>query len=248
MTPEPRSEKGSHRGSGKLQYRVAIITGGDSGIGRAVAVAFAKEGADCAVVYLDEHADAKETKRQVEEKGCRCILISGDVGEEGFCQEVAQRTLDRFGRIDVLVNNAAEQHEAERLEDITREQLERTFRTNIFSMFFLTKGALPHMKEGSTIVNTTSVTAYRGSPICSIIRRPKEPSSPSRARSPGASRNAKSGSTASRPVLSGRPSSRRVLTQNMCSSSAPTRRSAGPASPMKLRLVTYSSPLMIPPI
>jgi NAD(P)-dependent dehydrogenase (short-subunit alcohol dehydrogenase family) len=164
MTPRPRSEKEWRAGSGKLQERSAIITGGDSGIGRAVAVAFAKEGADCAIVYLNEHEDAKKTKRLVEEKGRRCLLISGDVGDEDFCRQVVKRTLDEFGRVDILVNNAAEQHEAQRLEEISREQIERTFRTNIFSMFFLTKAALPHMKEGGAIVNTTSVTAYRGSP------------------------------------------------------------------------------------
>jgi NAD(P)-dependent dehydrogenase (short-subunit alcohol dehydrogenase family) len=164
MTPRPKSEKESHRGSGKLQDRVALITGGDSGIGRAVAVAFAKEGADCVVAYLDEHKDAEETQRLVEEKGRRCVTISGDVGDESFAKEIVKRALDEFGKIDIVVNNAAEQHEQESLEKISREQLERTFRTNIFSMFFLTKAALPHMKEGSVIVNTTSVTAYRGSP------------------------------------------------------------------------------------
>ena len=163
MTPQPKFDKPSHPGSGKLHDRVAIITGGDSGIGRAVAVAFAKEGADCAIVYLEEHDDAKETKRLVEEHGRRCLLIAGDVGEESFCQDVVERTMNEFGKLSVVVNNAAEQHEAQRLEDITREQLERTFRTNIFAMFYLTKAALPHLKEGSTIVNTTSVTAYRGS-------------------------------------------------------------------------------------
>lgn len=164
MTPPPKTKKGSHRGSGKLQDRVAIITGGDSGIGRAVAVAFAKEGADCVIAYLNEHQDAEETMRLVEATGRRCVTIAGDVGEESFAKDIVKRALDEFGRIDVLVNNAAEQHEQESLEKITCEQLERTFRTNIFSMFFLTKAALPHMKEGGAIVNTSSVTAYRGSP------------------------------------------------------------------------------------
>ncbi len=164
MTPPPQTEKGSHRGSGKLQDRVAIITGGDSGIGRAVAVAFAKEGADCVIAYLNEHKDAEETRRLVEAKGRRCVLIAGDVGEESFAKDIVKRALDEFGRIDILVNNAAEQHEEESLEQITGEQMERTFRTNVFSMFFVTKAALPHMKEGGAIVNTSSVTAYRGSP------------------------------------------------------------------------------------
>jgi len=164
MTPPPQTEKGSHRGSGKLQDRVAIITGGDSGIGRAVAVAFAKEGADCVIAYLNEHKDAEETRRLVEAKGRRCVLIAGDVGEESFAKDIVKRALDEFGRIDILVNNAAEQHEQESLEQITGEQMERTFRTNVFSMFFVTKAALPHMKEGGAIMNTSSVTAYRGSP------------------------------------------------------------------------------------
>lgn len=164
MTPPPQTEKGSHRGSGKLQDRVSIITGGDSGIGRAVAVAFAKEGADCVIAYLNEHKDAEETRRLVEAKGRRCVLIAGDVGEESFAKDIVKRALDEFGRIDILVNNAAEQHEQESLEQITGEQMERTFRTNVFSMFFVTKAALPHMKEGGAIMNTSSVTAYRGSP------------------------------------------------------------------------------------
>ncbi|HEX9942212.1 MAG TPA: SDR family oxidoreductase [Thermoanaerobaculia bacterium] len=163
MKPRPQAEKESHRGSGKLEGRVAIITGGDSGIGRAVAIAFAKEGADVTVVYLNEHRDAEETRRLVEEKGGRCLLIAGDVGDEGFCHEAVERTVRELGRLDVVVNNAAEQHEQEKLEDISGEQLERTFRTNIFGYFFITKAALPHLGEGSAIVNTTSVTAYRGS-------------------------------------------------------------------------------------
>jgi NAD(P)-dependent dehydrogenase (short-subunit alcohol dehydrogenase family) len=164
MTKKPKEEKDSHRGSGKLEDKVAIITGGDSGIGRAVAVGFAKEGADVAIVYLNEHQDAKETQRLVEEKGRRCLLIAGDVGDESFCREVVEKTVGEFGQLDVVVNNAAEQHPQDSLEKITREQLERTFRTNIFAMFYLTKAALKHLKEGATIVNTTSVTAYRGSP------------------------------------------------------------------------------------
>jgi NAD(P)-dependent dehydrogenase (short-subunit alcohol dehydrogenase family) len=163
MTPRPRAEDPSQRGSGKLEGRAAIITGGDSGIGRAVAIAFAREGADVSVVYLDEHQDAEETRRLVEEKGRRCVLIAGDVGDEGFCRQAVERTVRELGRLDVVVNNAAEQHEQKRLEDISREQLERTFRTNIFGYFFITKAALRHLGEGSAIVNTTSVTAYRGS-------------------------------------------------------------------------------------
>jgi len=142
---------------------VAIITGGDSGIGRAVAISFAKEGADVAVMYLDEHQDADETLSAVTSAGRRAIKIAGDVGREDFCGDAVSRVVREFGRVDILVNNAAEQHPQESIEDITEAQLERTFRTNIFSFFFMVKHALPHMKRGSAIINTTSVTAYRGS-------------------------------------------------------------------------------------
>jgi NAD(P)-dependent dehydrogenase (short-subunit alcohol dehydrogenase family) len=163
MEPRPRAEDREYRGSGKLEGKVALITGGDSGIGRAVAYAFAAEGADLAILYLDEHEDAKETQRRVESKGRRCLLIAGDVGDEPFCKEAVDRTVRELGRLDVVVNSAAEQHQQENLEDISAEQLERTFRTNVFSHFFITKAALPHLKEGSAIIQTTSVTAYRGS-------------------------------------------------------------------------------------
>jgi NAD(P)-dependent dehydrogenase (short-subunit alcohol dehydrogenase family) len=164
MQPQPASENSHQPGCGRLQGKVALVTGGDSGIGRAVAIAFAKEGAQVAIMYLNEHRDAAETKQQVEAHGVRCITIAGDVGEELFCTEAVQKTVNEFGGLDILVNNAAEQHPQERLEDISASQLERTFRTNIFSQFFLTKAALPHLREGSSIINTTSVTAYQGSP------------------------------------------------------------------------------------
>jgi len=164
MTPRPQAEDPTYQGSGKLAGKVALITGGDSGIGRAVAIAFAKEGADVCVSYLEEQTDAEETKRQVQDEGRRCLLVAGDIGDEGHCRSLVQRTVGELGRLDILVNNAAEQHPQPDIEHISCEQLERTFRTNIFSMFFLTKAALPHLREGSAIVNTTSVTAYKGSP------------------------------------------------------------------------------------
>lgn len=164
MKPQPQVEKEDIRGSGKLQDKVAIITGGDSGIGQAVAVDFAKEGADVVIVYLKEHSDAKETKRLVEEKGRKCLLITGDVGDEKFCKHVIKETVSAFKKIDILVNNAAEQHPQDTIEKISEKQLEKTFRTNIFSYFFMTKAALKYLlKSKGVIINTTSVTAYRGS-------------------------------------------------------------------------------------
>lgn len=163
MHPRPQVVLEDYKGSGKLAGKVALVTGGDSGIGRAVSVLFAREGADVAIVYLDEHEDAKETKRYVEKEGGRCILIPGDLGHEAFCRGAVEKTVAELGGLDVLVNNAAEQHEADEIEEISAAQLEKTFRTNIFSMFYMVKAALPHLKEGSTIINTTSVTAYRGS-------------------------------------------------------------------------------------
>jgi NAD(P)-dependent dehydrogenase (short-subunit alcohol dehydrogenase family) len=163
MTPKPEIVQPGYQGSGKLKGKVALITGGDSGIGRSIAVHYAKEGADVSFIYLNEHQDAQETQRLIEAEGRQCLQMSGDVGVEDFCRSAVKQTVDRFGRIDILVNNAAEQHPVESIEKITAEQLENTFRTNIFAYFFLTKAALPHMKKGSTIINSTSVTAYKGS-------------------------------------------------------------------------------------
>lgn len=162
MSPAPQFEKPTYKAAGKLTGKVAIITGGDSGIGRAVAVTYAKEGADVAIVYLNEHQDAEETKRQVEQEGRKCVLLPGDIGDDQFAKKAVQQTVHELGKLDIVVNNAAEQHPQQKLEAITKEQLERTFRTNIFGMFFLTQAALPHLKKGSAIVNTTSITAYAG--------------------------------------------------------------------------------------
>lgn len=164
MRPQPESRAENYDASGKLKGDVAIITGGDSGIGRAVAIAFAKEGADVMIAYLEEHSDAKETRRLVEATGRRCALLSGDVGSEAHCRRIVEATLARFGRLDIVVNNAAEHYEQQSIADISRQQLEATFRANVFSMFYLVKAALPHLKRGARIINTTSVTAYRGSP------------------------------------------------------------------------------------
>lgn len=164
MNPQPDHIDNDYKGSGKLEGKKALLTGADSGIGRAAAVYFAREGADVAIVYLEEHEDAKETKKLIEQEDRQCLLISGDIGSEDFCKEAIQKTLDTFGQIDVLVNNAGEQHPQNSLLDITAEQLEKTFRTNIFGYFYMTKAALPHLKKGASIINTASITAYQGNP------------------------------------------------------------------------------------
>ena len=164
MQPQPQFEAPDYKPAGKLAGKVALITGGDSGIGRAVALLFAREGADIAVVYLKEHDDARETQKLVKAHGRRCILMDGDVGDESFCRAAVARTVRELGGLNVLVNNAAEQHPTERYEDISDEQWEQTFRTNIFAYHYMTHAALEHLGEGDAIINTTSVTAYRGSP------------------------------------------------------------------------------------
>jgi NAD(P)-dependent dehydrogenase (short-subunit alcohol dehydrogenase family) len=161
MRPQPDYEP-KYSGTGRLRDKVALITGGDSGIGRAVAVAMAREGAKIAIVYLEEQKDADITQAAVEKEGSRAIKIKGDVGDEAFCRDAVERTMGEFGRLDILVNNAGEQHETKDIREIDAHQIERTFRTNIFSYFFMAKHALRHMKEGASIINTTSVTAYKG--------------------------------------------------------------------------------------
>ncbi|MDF2923362.1 MAG: YhxC [Paenibacillaceae bacterium] len=162
MNPRPVFEDARYQAAGKLLGKAALITGGDSGIGRAVAVTYAKEGADVVISYLNEESDALETKRQVEEEGRRCFLFAGDIGDETVCGKLADFCVKSLGKLDILVNNAAEQHPQASLEDITAEQLERTFRTNIFACFYLTKAALPHLEQGAVIINTASITAYKG--------------------------------------------------------------------------------------
>ena len=163
MVPKPRYEAPDYRGSDKLMDMVAIVTGGDSGIGRAVAVLYAREGADVAIVYLNAHEDAEETKRAVEKEGRQCLLIAGDVKDSAFCRDAVEQTVKRFGRLDILVNNAAFQEHAASLEDITDERLEETFRTNIFGYFYMARAAIPHLKQGASIINSGSVVGLRGS-------------------------------------------------------------------------------------
>ena len=164
MSPRPDHGEESYRGSGRLTGKVALVTGGDSGIGRAVALAFAREGADVAIAYLDEHDDARGAARSVEEAGRRALTISGDVGSEAHCRTLVDRTIRELGRIDVLVNNAAFQREHEDIADFTADEIDRTFRTNVYAMFWLCQAALPHLPRGGTIINVASIQAYEPSP------------------------------------------------------------------------------------
>lgn len=162
MNPAPLQADEDYQSGNKLKGKVALITGGDSGIGRSVAIGYAKEGADVAISYLDEHEDAQYTKQKVEEEGRKAIIIPGDVGYENTCRDIVETTVDQLGKLDILVNNAAEQHPKDSLEDISAEQLEQTFRTNVYSMFYMTKAALPHLRSGSAIINTASINPYVG--------------------------------------------------------------------------------------
>lgn len=162
MNPRPISVDPNYKSAGKLSGKTAIITGGDSGIGKSVAVYFAKEGADVVISYLEEHEDAEETKQLIEAEGRKCLLIAGDIGDEDFCKTIVNQTIEQFEKVDILVNNAAEQHPQKSLLNITSAQLEKTFRTNIFSYFHMAKMVLPHLKKGASIINTASITAYKG--------------------------------------------------------------------------------------
>ncbi|MGN1402332.1 MAG: SDR family oxidoreductase [Bacillus sp. (in: firmicutes)] len=165
MKPEPETEASYYKGSGKLKDKVAIITGGDSGIGRSVAVYFAKEGANVALIYMErEQEDADETKKLIEAEGRKCLLITGDVGSEDFCMQAVEKTVGEYGKLDILVNNAAEQHVQEDFLSISSDQLEKTFRTNVFGYFYMAKAAIKHFEKGGNIINTASITAYQGNP------------------------------------------------------------------------------------
>ncbi|MGN6421062.1 MAG: SDR family oxidoreductase [Pseudobacter sp.] len=163
----PRADHGEHsyKGSGKLSGKKAIITGGDSGIGRAVAIAFAREGADVLISYLNEHEDAKETEKWIREAGRDAVLVPGDISEEGHCQQIIERAMSEFGKIDILVNNAAYQMSHKSLQEISAAELDYTFKTNIYSMFYLCKAAETYLKPGSTVINTSSVNAYKPNPV-----------------------------------------------------------------------------------
>lgn len=163
MQPKPRVDDYKYQGSNKLKNKVAIITGGDSGIGHAVAIFFAKEGANIVIAYLNEHTDAKHTQKQVEALGKKCLLISGNLSNEKFCRSVIKKTIKKFGHLNILVNNAGEQHPQDSIKKISAKQLKKTFETNIFSYFYMVKAALPFLKKGSAIINTASVTSYKGS-------------------------------------------------------------------------------------
>ncbi|MBU5485806.1 glucose 1-dehydrogenase [Clostridium sp. MSJ-11] len=162
MNPKPVFQNPNYKPSGKFKDKVALITGGDSGIGRAVAVAYAQEGAKISIVYYDEHQDAEETKKVIEGIGGQCLLIPGDISDSNFCNNAINDTINKFGSLDILVNNAAVQYIQTDLANITDQQLEKTFKTNIFSMFYMVRASLPHLKNGASIINTASVTAYKG--------------------------------------------------------------------------------------
>jgi len=165
MNPQPEDEDANYSPNGKLKGKTAIITGGDSGIGRSVAILFAKEGANISIIYAKEHDDADSVRKRIEQLDKRCITIAGDVGDETFCHNAVKETINKFGGLDILINNAAEQHVRKDFSDMDGATIQRTFATNIFSMFYMVNASLPYLKEDSTIINTTSITAYTGHPV-----------------------------------------------------------------------------------
>ena len=164
MTPRPIFDDPNYKGSDKLKDKVAIITGGDSGLGRAAAIAFTKEGANVVIPYYDEHEDALETKKYIEALGGKCLLLSGDISDKKFCEKIVEATLEKFGKIDILINNAGVQYQQDALECISDEQFDRTMKVNIYGMFYLTRAALPYLKSGASIINLSSVTTFYGDP------------------------------------------------------------------------------------
>jgi len=162
MKMKPKCDNPCYKGSGKLQGKVALITGGDSGIGKSVAIHYAREGANVCIVYLNEHKDAEDTKQLVQKEGVECLVIAGDVCNSQFCRQAVEKTVNTFHRLDILVNNAGVQHAVEKVEDISYEQFDRTMKTNVYGYFYMVKAALPHLQKGSAIINTTSVNAYKG--------------------------------------------------------------------------------------
>ena len=244
MRPDPQV-KPRFPGSGRLAGKTAIVTGGDSGIGQAVAVLFAREGANVAILYLDETEDARKAARMVRDEGGECLAIAGDVGDEQFCSKAVQHVVDRFGGVDVLVNNAAEQHPREDITEISREQLERTFRTNIFGYFFLTQSALPHMREGARSSTPRPSPHTAAADSCWTTARPRARSSPLPARWRNRSWNARFASTAWHPVRYGPLSSRRPSMRRRSRASARTCRWADRASPTRSRRVICFWPAKI---
>ena len=246
LEPKPDWEP-LYPGSGRLEGKVALITGADSGIGRAVAALFAREGADIAILYLCEHDDAAKTKRIVEAEGRKAITIAGDLGDKDFCDRAVAEAVDEARRLDILVNNAGEQHPDEDITDITEEQLKRTFQTNIFSMFFLTQAARPHLKKGAAIINCTSVTDVRGLEGAARLQRDQGRDHrlhPLALRESGRRRDPRERGRAGAD-LDAAQSVRRLAAGEDRRISARTRRWAGPASPTRSRRASCSSPARI---
>ena len=248
MRPAPQFENVDLKGSGRLTGRVAVITGGDSGIGRAVAIAFAREGADVAIAYLEEDGDARKTAALVRKKGRRCLVIKCDISKQARCVKLIASVIKQFGRIDILVNNAAEQHPEKSIMDITEKHLEHTFRTNIFSTFFLTAAALPHLEKSdrAAIINTTSVTAYRGSPEQLDYSASKGAVVSFTRSLAGQLAKKRSESTAWRPVRSGPLSFPRLFRPARWRASARPRPWAGRASRGNVPSAMFSWPAPIP--